>query len=87
MTATITPLEAGEALGLTPFDLARLLRERAESFLTSLAYDIRHGGESNRGDVERDEYDAVLERVWRLVEAAKVCDAEWQSAYIEDPGE
>jgi len=77
MTQTISPLDAAEALGLAAFTLANVMRAEAAQSLKSLANDIERGNISDRGDVDKDEYRRVTDEAWRMVEIAKVCDAEW----------
>lgn len=79
MSTTISPIAAAEAVGLDPYELARYLRTAAFSKLTALAGDIERGGWSNRGDVDYGEFVETYTAVWRIVEAAQACDAQWQA--------
>lgn len=79
MTVKITPLEAAEAVGLDPFAMANYLRDEAATKFDALSTAIRHGNESNQGDVDYGDITEAVDAAWKLLASAKVCDAHWQA--------
>ena len=78
MSGKGSPVNAAKTLGIDTYTMANLLRQQAAQEIRSLAGDVERGNVSDQGDVDKDEFMARAKSAWRIVEAAKVCDIDWQ---------
>jgi len=72
---TIDPKAASEALGVTTWDLAQVLRKAAVSRMEYIAQTIRDPARSR--DSRLGYFDEMTEEVRKLLAAAEACDSDW----------